>query len=85
MKFVCPRCGSEKMELQGSARLITWEINLENYPDIEYDNPCVCEESNQQVVCGRCGTLLFECRNIFDAEDEIREYLEKNGVLTDGQ
>ena len=84
MKFVCPRCGSEKMELQGSAQLITWEINLENYPDIEYDNPCVCEESNQQVVCGRCGTLLLECHDSFDADDEIREYLEKNGVTTNG-
>ena len=85
MEFVCPRCGSNKMELQGNAEFITWEINLENYPDIEYDNPCVCEQTNKRVVCGRCGTLLFECNDSFDADDDIREYLEKNGVLTDGQ
>lgn len=84
MKFVCPRCGGEKMELQGSSRLITWEIKLDNYPDIEYDNPCVCEASTQQVVCGRCGTLLLECHDSFDADDEIREYLEKNGATTNG-
>lgn len=84
MEFVCPKCGSNKMELQGNAEFITWEINLENYPEIEYDNPCVCEQTNKRVVCWGCGHVLIDNIDSFDADDDIREYLEKNGDMENG-
>ena len=81
MKFICPECGCEKLEMVTTNAVVTWALSFNSYPDIEYDNPVVNECVTDHFQCYRCGSVL----PVRGDEEELLDYLEQQEYNEDEQ
>jgi len=65
VKFVCPDCKGEEMEVLIGEALVQYQVKLEGL-DLIYSSPTILESHNLWVQCGDCG-------KVFDDMDEYDE------------